>query len=342
MARTKIIIVTDAWDPQVNGVVTTYKNIIKHLPKDVSVDIIHPAMFDYLPFSVYKGVEIPMCSFNMMYDIIDRRTKHYNMQGYNVYYHIATEGVLGYKAKRVLDTLNKRYTSAYHTKFPEFFKLMFGVPVKLTSWYFNWFHKKSKVVLCSSKSDAATHQDWNTAVLGKGYASHFTFNDIQPKHDIHLLYVGRVSREKNIEDFCRLQLDGWTEFGARVHKTVVGDGPAKFALEREYPDVKFVGYKFGKELARYYQINDVCVFPSKVDTYGITILESMACGTPVAGYPVTGPIDQIVNGVNGYTNDDLETAVGKCLLLERQQVAKSVEHISWAHSAKQFVDYVIS
>jgi len=342
LARTKIILITDAWEPQVNGVVTTYKNIVKHLPKNVSVDVIHPAMFDYLPFTLYKGIEIPLCSFNRMYNLIERRTNDFNMQGYNVYYHIATEGVLGYKAKRVLDTMKHEYTSAYHTKFPEFLKLMFGVPLTITSWYFNWFHKKSKVVMCSSESDAATHLDWNTVVLGKGYASHFTFQDSQYKRDIDLLYVGRVSHEKNIEDFCKIQLDGWTEYGAKVTKTVVGDGPARAALEKKYPDVKFVGYKFGKELARYYQKNDVCVFPSKVDTYGITILESMACGTPVAGYPVTGPIDQIVNGVNGFVNDDLDFAVGQCLLLDRVQVTKSVEHISWERSAEQFVKYITS
>ena len=342
VVRTKIILITDAWEPQVNGVVTTYSNIIKHLPEGVGVDVIHPAMYDYLPFTIYKGINIPLCSFNMMYELISRRTFYYKQQGYKVCYHIATEGVLGYKARRVLNEMKLPYTTAYHTKFPEFLKLMFGIPIRFTSWYFNWFHRKSKAVMCSSVSDAATHKNWNTVVVGKGYASHFTFKDIGHKHDIHLLYVGRVSHEKNIEAFCKLQLDGWTEFGAKVFKTIVGDGPARKELERKYPDVKFKGYQFGKDLAKFYQSADVCVFPSNVDTYGITILESMACGTPVAAYPVTGPIDQIINNVNGYVNQDLEMAVGQCLLIDRVQVAKSIEHISWKNSAEQFVNCVAS
>ena len=342
MARTKIILITDAWEPQVNGVVTTYNNIINNLPKNVSVDVVHPAMYDYLPFTVYKGINIPLCSFNMMYELISRRTLYYKQQGYKVCYHIATEGVLGYKARRVLNEMKLPYTTAYHTKFPEFLKLMFGVPTQLTSWYFNWFHKKSKTVMCSSVSDAATHNQWNTAVLEKGYGDHFCFRDGARRRNIHLLYVGRVSHEKNIESFCKIQLDGWTEYGAEVYKTVVGDGPAREHLQTKYSDVQFVGYKFGKDLATYYQTSDVCVFPSKVDTYGITILESMACGTPVAGYPVTGPIDQIVNDVNGYVDEDLELAVGRCLLLDRVVVAKSVEHISWKNSAEQFVKFVSS
>ena len=340
VARIKIILITDAWEPQVNGVVTTYKNLINYLPDNVSVDIVHPALFDYFPFTLYKGINIPLCSFNMMYNLIERRTMHYQIQGYSVLYHIATEGVLGYKAKRALDVMKKPYTTAYHTKFPEFLKLMFGIPVLFTSWYFNWFHKKSKAVMCSSQSDSMTHSDWQTVVLGKGYASHFSFKDHRHKHDINLLYVGRVSHEKNIEDFCKLDLDGWTDCNAKVYKIIVGDGPARKSLEKKYPGIRFVGYKFGKDLASYYQNADVCVFPSKVDTFGITILESMACGTPVAGYPVTGPIDQIINGVNGYVDQDLESAVGRCLLLERDLVANSVKHISWKQSAQQFVDFI--
>lgn len=342
MARTKIILITDAWEPQVNGVKTTYKNIIQNLPEDVSVDIIHPALYNSIPFPFYKEINIPLCSSNKMRRMIESRTLDYKMQGFNIFYHIATEGVLGYKAKRVLDAMGLPYTTAYHTKFPEFLKLMFSIPVVLTSWYFNWFHGRSKAVMCSSASDAASHPKWKTAVVGKGYASHFTFKQIERARDIHLLYVGRVSHEKNIESFCKIQLDRWMECGAKVIKTVVGDGPARKELQQKYPDVEFVGYKFGKDLAFFYQNYDVCVFPSKVDTFGITILESMACGTPVAGYPVTGPIDQIINGVNGYVNDDLEQAVGQCLLLERSKVAKSVEHISWKQSAEQFVSLICS
>jgi glycosyltransferase involved in cell wall biosynthesis len=120
---------------------------------------------------------------------------------------------------------------------------------------------------------------------------------------------------------------------------VVGDGPEKEKMQKKYPNIKFVGYKFGEELASYYQNADVFVFPSKSDTYGIVILESMACGTPVAAYPVTGPIDQIIDGKNGYVDHDLLTAVLNCLTIKRTDTYSTVKNISWKNSAKQFVKY---
>jgi glycosyltransferase involved in cell wall biosynthesis len=203
-----------------------------------------------------------------------------------------------------------------------------------TKWYFDWFHKNSKLVMCSSKSNAKENNQWNAVVLGKGYSNVFTYKD-KKSSEIILLYVGRVSKEKNIDDFCKLDVGQST-------KIVVGDGPYMKKLQQKYPLVSFVGYKFGKELAYFYQMADVCVFPSKVDTFGITILESMACGTPVAGYPVTGPVDQITNGVNGWVDHDLEHAVINCLMIDRKLVAQSVQNISWQSSAKEFVDYIDS
>jgi glycosyltransferase involved in cell wall biosynthesis len=334
VARTKIIIITDAWKPQVSGVVTTYENIIQNLPEDYSVDVIHPGLFKWIDIPFYKSIPWAKCSYSRMEHMLYTRRLDWNMQGYFVKFHIATEGPLGFRARRALTAMNYSYTSAYHTKFPEFIKELIGIPTWMTRWYFDWFHKNSKVVMCSSKSNAEENKQWNTVVLGKGYDNHFTFKD-KTLFDPVLLYVGRVSKEKNINDFCRLEIGG-------AKKIVVGDGPYRKQLEKLYPNVRFVGYKFGKELAQYYQSADVCVFPSKVDTFGITILESMACGTPVAGYPVTGPIDQIVNGVNGYVSEDLERAVMKCLTIDREQTAESVKHITWKESAKQFATYVSS
>jgi len=144
--------------------------------------------------------------------------------------------------------------------------------------------------------------------------------------------VGRVSKEKNIEDFCELDILHST-------KVVVGDGPYRETLQKKYNDVEFVGYKFGTELAEFYRNSDVLVFPSTVDTYGIVMLEAMACGTPCAGYNVTGPIDQIKNGINGYTDDELELAVEICFELDREGVYNTVKHKNWKNSATQFVKY---
>ena len=332
VVKTKIILITDAWEPQVSGVVTTYKNIIANLPENYSVDIIHPGMFRCVALPLYKSIPLACVSLDKMKNMIYDRKYYANMSGAQVYFHIATEGPLGFQARRALTELNYSYTSAYHTKFPEFIKAITGIPISFTKWYFNWFHKNSKAVMCSSHSNAKENKQWKTVVLGKGYDSHFTFKEKNHSKTV-LLYVGRVSKEKNIDSFCRL------EVGDAV-KIVVGDGPYRSYLEKKYPSVKFVGYKFGSDLAKFYQEADVCVFPSKVDTFGITILESMACGTPVAGYPVTGPIDQIINGVNGYVDDDLENAVLKCILIDRSKVAESVSSISWRNSAQQFIKYL--
>lgn len=333
MARTKVIIVTDAWDPQVNGVVTTYKNIIENLPEDVVVEIVHPGLFDGVNFPFYKEIKIPFCSVGKMWKLLYEKTVDANKQGYSVYYHIATEGLLGFNAKRVLDKQKKPYTTAYHTKFPEFIYAMYKIPVKFTKWYFDWFHKNSKFVFCSSASNAKENSHWNSVVLDKGYSEIFKFKKASPSFEKILLYVGRVSKEKNLEEFCKINI-------LHTRKIVVGHGPALDDLKKKYPDVEFVGYKFGKELVGYYQNADVFVFPSKVDTFGNVILEAMACGTPAAGYPVTGPIDQIQNGVNGHVSEDLELAAEMCLNLDRKQVYDTVKHKSWGKSAQTFVKYI--
>lgn len=330
MAKTHIVIITDAWDPQVNGVVTSYKNIINNLPDNVEVTVIHPGMFRTLALPFYKGIDLALCSYSRMRKIINRHR--------GAYFHIATEGILGLQARRVLNARGVSYTTAYHTKFPEFIKAMYKLPIWSTRWYFNWFHSKSKYVICSSESSANENPQWNAVVVGKGYDKHFghdviiSYKNNGKCKNPTLLFVGRVSKEKNIEEFCSLDY---------MNKIVVGDGPDLKRLQEKYPDVDFVGYKFGKELADYYRDADVFVFPSRSDTYGIVILEAMACGTPVAAYPVTGPKDQIIEGVNGSMHEDLHIAIEACLNIPRKRVSDSVQNISWARSAKQFVEYVI-
>ena len=340
MARTKVILITDAWEPQVSGVVTTYKNIIANLPDWMTVDVIHPGLFDSFKVPFYKEIPFSLCSYAKMFKKIKVRDAHWHMLGYDIKYHIATEGILGLQAKRVLEKLGIKYTTAYHTKFPEFLKEIFGIPVMFTRWYFNWFHKNAKYVMCSSASNAKENSKWNSVVLGKGFDSHFRFNDKYRDNKVVLLYAGRVSKEKNLDAFCELDVSACVAPTAEVIKVVVGDGPYKKKLQKKYPNIKFVGYKFGPELAQYYQSADVFVFPSKVDTFGIVILESMACGTPVAAYPVTGPIDQIQNGVNGFVDEDLSIAVCFALDIDRGTVHLSVRHTNWKKSADEFLRYV--
>ena len=340
MARTKVILITDAWEPQVSGVVTTYKNIIANLPDWMTVDVIHPGLFDSFKVPFYKEIPFSLCSYAKMFKMIEERDVHLHKLGYDTKYHIATEGILGLQAKRVLEKLGIKYTTAYHTKFPEFFKEMFGIPVMFTRWYFNWFHKNAKYVMCSSASNAKENSKWNSVVLGKGFDSYFRFSEKYRDNKVVLLYAGRVSKEKNLDAFCELDVSGCVAPTVEVIKVVVGDGPYKKKLQKKYPNIKFVGYKFGAELAQWYQSADVFVFPSKVDTFGIVILESMACGTPVAAYPVTGPIDQIQNGINGFVDEDLSTAVCFALNIDRGTVHLSVRHTNWKKSADEFLKYV--
>ena len=333
--RTEIVIVTDAWYPQVNGVVTTYKNIIENLPPNYDVELIEPSQFKTIKFPFYNEISLALVRRKKMYRLLRNLILRLQGEGTIIRFHIATEGPLGLQAKRVLTDLGIQYTTAYHTKFPEFAKAMWGIPTSWTQWYFDWFHRDSKLVITSSRSSSNENPNWHSAVMEKGYDEHFRLHHPIEKSFKTLLYVGRVSKEKNIEEFCKLYIPG-----VELHKVVVGNGPDRKRLKKKYPDIEFAGYKFGDELASYYKTADVFVFPSCTDTYGIVILEAMACGTPVAAFPVTGPRDQIVNGVNGYMNSDLAYAVTKCFEIPRAQVHNTVKNISWRNSAQQFVNYV--
>ena len=327
--KKKIVIITDAWYPQVNGVVKTYTNLIQNIDHNLyDVDLIEPSQFKTISFPFYKEIQLSFCTIKRMREILGDPNDVYR-------YHIATEGPLGYAAKTVLNSMGVGYTTAYHTKFPEYLNKMFFIPLRFTRNYINNFHKKSRFVFVPSKSVADENPQWNTKIIGKGFDKVFHPREVDKKENENesriLLYVGRVSREKNIEDFCRIYIPG-------TKKIVVGNGPEKKNLKRQYPDVDFVGYKFGHELAAFYRKADVFIFPSKTDTFGNVILEAMACGTPVAAYCVTGPRDQIINGVNGYMGMSLANAVIKCFSLNRNSVFNSVSLVSWKKSADQFLE----
>ena len=272
---TKIVLITDAWEPQVNGVVTTYNNIIKNLPSDVWCEIIHPNMFKKIQVPGYSEIQFALCSLCEMESIL------YTDITNRAYFHIATEGPLGIQAKRVLDKFGVAYTTAYHTKFPEFLYEIYKFPKFITKAYINWFHKNSKLVMCSSKSNAKENNQWNAVVLGKGYSNVFTYKD-KKSSEIILLYVGRVSKEKNIDDFCKLDVgqstkivvgdtlcinfkypDYWSD---RVYETMGRGGfiihPYVQGMEREFEDKKhLVFYEYGnfnqlKELIDYYLEHD--------------------------------------------------------------------------------------
>jgi glycosyltransferase involved in cell wall biosynthesis len=217
-------------------------------------------------------------------------------------------------------------------------KKIAGVPESWTWRYVRWFHKHSGKVLTTTDSMVTELREhdfdgdivsWTRGVDREVFHPGYRTNTVV--NGPILLYVGRVSKEKNLDDFCNLKFTG-------ANKIIVGDGPYRAELEQRYPEINFVGYKTGADLARYYAMADVFVFPSRWETFGLVMIEAMACGTPVAAYPVQGPEDVVDEGVTGCLNDDLKQAVTDCLFLSRQQVWSSSHRWSWENAWHIFRD----
>lgn len=331
--RKKILVVTDNLRKQVNGVVTTFKNIESYADSD-GYDIVYldPGQFSHCDCPGYPEVKLSL-PWQIGHKIKAMDADHI---------HIATEGPLGLAARLYLDSVGTDYNTSYHTKFPEFLNKMYHIPERLTYRYMRWFHKHSGRVLTTTQTmvDELTARGfegdivpWTRGVDRTIFTSDLR-NDTVSGHPI-LLSVGRVSKEKGLDDFCQMTYPGAT-------KIVVGDGPYRAELEQRYPHVQFVGAKFGSELARYYANADVMVFASRTDTFGIVIIEALACGTPVAAYSVPGPIDILEQGVTGHmTLDDLRTAVDQCLTLNRNAVQQASSKWTWQHCWQIFRDNLI-
>ena len=322
----KLLLITDAWEPQTNGVVTTYKNMIRELAKqDLETEVIHPGLFSTIPCPGYAEIRLVLNFW---------RLKNYIEAANADYIHVAVEGPLGYAAKFYLDKRKIPYTTAFHTRFPEYLneRLPF-VSVKLVYKLMRWFHKKSQSVLVTTKSmqkDLSQYGIERMVVWGRGVdTDKYQPSDKKENNADNPIFlnVGRVAVEKNIEAFLALDLPG--------KKIIVGDGPSRKALQEKYPDVEFAGFKYGQELADYFAKADVFVFPSKTDTFGLVMLEAMACGTPVAGYPVPGPIDVIQDGVTGIISDDLQIACLQALKLKRQDCRDYALTNNWASCAER-------
>jgi glycosyltransferase involved in cell wall biosynthesis len=323
---TKILIITDNLRDQINGVVTTFKNLeMRAISEGYEFEYIDPSCFKNIPAPGYSEVKLSIPAK------IGDKIRESNPD----FIHIATEGPIGFAARCWLDMHGYRYNTSYHTKFPEFLKEIYYVPEMLTYGYLRWFHKHSGKVLTTT----------NTMV--DELKSHGFDSDIVPwtrgvdrsiffpteTHDDYILCVSRVSQEKNLDEFCKLP---------HKNKVLVGDGPYLEELKKKYPDVHYAGKKTGSELAHYYQNAKVFVFPSKADTFGIVMIEAMACGTPVAAYPVTGPVDVIEPNVTGVMDENLAAAVDSCINLDRSAVEKASYTWSWDNCWQIFKDNLVS
>ena len=330
MSKT-ILVITDNLRNQINGVVTTFKNI-EDMARNDGHNIVYldPGQFHYCDCPGYADVKL---SWPRQ---IGKKIKAMEPD----YIHIATEGPLGLASRLWLDSKGWRYNTSYHTKFPEFLKTIYGIPEFLTYAYVRWFHKHSGRVLTTTKTmvaDLKAHGFSGEVIpWTRGVDRTFFKDDLRGETIAGrpiLLSVGRVSKEKGLDDFCQLDYPGST-------KIVVGDGPYRAELKARYPDVHFTGAKSGIRLATYFANADVFVFTSRVDTFGIVIIEALSVGTPVAAYPVPGPLD-ILDSTTGVMNEDLKLAVRNALMLDREQIQAASHVWTWDECWKIFKNSLV-
>ena len=326
----KILIITDNLPDQINGVVTTYKNIEAcAVLDDYSIVYITPGDFRYFDCPGYNEVKIAYPR-QMGQKIEEISPDHI---------HIATEGPIGLSARKYLSKHNIRYNTAYHTKFPEGLRALFGIPEAITWPLVRWFHKHSGKVLTTTDTMVRELKEhgfdgdiipWTRGVDRSVFSPSLREN-LPSKY---LLCVSRVSKEKNLEAFSEMDYPGYL-------KIMVGDGPMLETYREQYPNVHFTGFKTGEDLARYYANAEVFVFPSQWETFGLVMIEAMACGTPVAAYPCQGPEDVIDEGITGCMNNDLKQAVTDCLFLNRHSVWEGSQRWSWSRAWEIFRDNLI-
>jgi glycosyltransferase involved in cell wall biosynthesis len=329
----KIMLITDAWLPQVNGVVTTLGQIKNGLHlRGHEVDFLTPQEFRSVPCPTYPEIRLSL----MPYARVKRRIQEARPDAL----HIATEGPLGLAARKFCLRHGLRFTTAYHTRFPEYVHARTRLPVTLTYAWLRRFHAPSQAVMVPTpaiRDDLSLRGFSNTVLWTRGVDTKTFVPGLRSRLSTErpiFLYVGRVAVEKNIEAFLKLDLPG--------SKWVVGEGPQREKLEKAYPRVHFAGIKTPSELASYYAAADVFVFPSLTDTFGLVMLEALACGTPVAAYPVAGPIDVIGTAQVGVLNHDLHQACLRALRLSRQKARAYAETFSWDKSVAQFESFLAS
>ena len=328
----KILIVTDAWDPQVNGVVRTLKSTRRELEKmGHAVDLLTPQEFRTVPCPTYPEIRLSIFP--------KRRVNQRIAIAQPDAIHIA-EGPLGIAARAYAIERALPFTTAYHTRFPEYVKARIGVPLSITYRFLRWFHGKSQAILVPTRVvkadlEAAGFSPERVVLWSRGVELDVFKPGPRAPHELRppiFLYVGRIAVEKNVQAFLELDLPG--------SKWVAGEGPLLARLALEYPGVRFTGVLDQAQLAEVYNAADVFVFPSRTDTFGLVLLEALACGCPVAAYPVTGPIDVIGDSPAGALDDDLKTACLAALTIDRKTARAHAERYAWEACTRQFLAHL--
>ncbi len=323
----KIVIATDAWKPQVNGVVTTLSKTADTLrAAGHDVLMITPEGRRSFPCPSYPEIRLAFFQGRRIAREIDAFRPDC--------IHIATEGPLGLATRRFCKRRGLAFTTSYHTQFPEYVRARVPLPIAWTYALLRRFHRRASWTMVATPSMQTLLRDRgfdNIVTWTRGVdTSLFT---PEPRHRYDLpapiqVYAGRVAVEKNLAAWLSVNMPG--------SKVVIGDGPDLDKLRAEFPDAHFLGYKFGDELAALLAGGDVFVFPSLTDTFGLVMLEGMATGLPVAAFPVTGPIDVVQQGVTGILDNDLASACAEAIKLDRQACRAFAESRGWSHSVGQF------
>ncbi len=330
----KIAFITDAWHPQINGVVTTIDNTCKTLrAQGDDVLLIAPDQFTTVPCPSYPSIKLSIFCYRKVQRLLD------NFAPERI--HIATEGPLGLAARKYCLRHNLAFTTSFHTLFAEYINLRFKFPLSWGYGLLHWFHKPATHTmiatarveqdLASRGFDSSKFVRWSRGVDVERFKPRN--KDFLDYPRPILMYVGRVAIEKNLDAFLSITTPGT--------KVVVGDGPSLSTLQRRYPEVVFTGFRTGDPLAETMAAADVFVFPSKTDTFGIVMLDALACGVPVAAYPVQGPIDVIRDNQTGCLRENLAEAITAALQLDSDACRQQALEYSWQNCSAQFKNNLV-
>lgn len=326
----RILVATDAWRPQVNGVVRSLESLSQSARAlGAEIDFLTPRDFMSFPMPSYPEISLALAT--------PRAVRRRLASGYD-HVHIATEGPIGLATRAVCLRDGRCFTTSFHTRFPEYIHARSGLPVGLSYAALRRFHNAGAGVMVSTPSLARELDGrgfrrllrWSRGV-DHGVFSPRAATALDFPRPI-FLYAGRLAVEKNIEAFLALDLPGT--------KLVAGDGPARASLEARFPDAHFLGLKNSRELAALYASSDVFVFPSRTDTFGMVLLEAMACGLPVAAYPVMGPLDVVGASGAGALDEDLRAAALAALDISRAAARAHALSFTWENCARQFLDNI--